>query len=126
MWKTRLGFWASIACIGALLNALAYFSHAQCTSGCVEYNCLKIGGQCIQTDRTDAVDDYYGDPDCGAVGGLAMNVKPKTQVNLYNVPSCSKECSYTRSRALNSEGKSTCAGMQTNPVQGDLQYCGSS
>ena len=128
MFRTRLGLWARIACAGAMLNSLAYFSHAQCTNGCMEGSCFKMGLQCYQPAQTDCIKFWrtvyvYGNKSYGAVGGTQKDTGPS--VNWYQVPFCSKECAKTNSRALNSQGMSTCSGSQTNPTELTLCYCGS-
>lgn len=125
MWKTKLNIWASIACVGAILNVLVYFAHAQCTNGCLESNCLKAYGQCYQASQTQCISNYDGNPKYGAVGGVVKNEDPPVQMTWYLVPSCSKECSATYSRALNSQRMSTCSGKQTSPANQDLCYCAS-
>jgi hypothetical protein len=97
-----------------------------CKMGCCEGHCWKEDDQCWQTTATTAwwaSDDTYGNTACGAVGGTRTGAS--ATVTWSKVPICTKECPNNISRALNTQGQSTCSGSQTDPVDKVKYYCAS-
>jgi hypothetical protein len=118
--------WHSLRLITACLLAVggARVLIAACQEECSEGTCFRIDGDCWGYEETHCRSgDIWAENDYGAVGGGCSQVVPLKYIDEWKFNTCNRECGKDKSRALTSDGQTTCDGEKTDESGVVKMYC---